>query len=79
MLPRIWIYNVGRTRFAQSNTGPGGGETLLQCFANALRCISARGYIVQGAMYSDKAGKIFIDTDDELWFENINIHEEEEE
>lgn len=34
---------------------------------------------MQGAMYSDKAGKIFIDTDDELWFENINIHEEEEE
>ena len=34
------------------------------------------GYIVQGAMYSPEGVNIFIDTDDELWYENIDINEQ---
>ena len=74
--PSIFIFNVGRTRTSQINDGPWEGETLLQCFANALRSINALGYIVQGAMYSPEGVNIFIDTNDELWYESISINEQ---
>ena len=79
-LGSIFITNVGRTRILRSNYGPRESETLLQCFANALRSINTLGYVVQGAMYSPQGDtidvRIFVETDDELWVERINIHEQ---
>ncbi|KAF8880593.1 hypothetical protein CPB84DRAFT_1751388 [Gymnopilus junonius] len=72
--PSIFIFNVGRTKWKQSNDGPWEGETLLECFANALRSIGSKGYVVQGAMYSPEGANIFIDTEDEVWVESIDIH-----
>ncbi|PPQ98022.1 hypothetical protein CVT26_003084 [Gymnopilus dilepis] len=72
--PSIYIFNLGSTKWKQSNDGPFQGETLLECFTNALRCIKARGYRVQGAMYSPDGANIFIDTEDELWDDSVNIH-----
>ena len=73
--PAIFIFNVGRTRCKQISAGPWRDETLLQCFANALRSISTKGYIVQGATYSHESAYIFIDTGDEVWGDGVNIRE----
>lgn len=74
--PAIFIFNVGRTRCKQISAGPWRDETLLQCFANALRSINTMGYIVHGATYSHESAYIFIDTHDELWGDGINIREQ---
>ncbi|PPQ98017.1 hypothetical protein CVT26_003079 [Gymnopilus dilepis] len=72
--PSVYIFNIGSTKWKQSNDGPLQGETLLQCFINALQGIKVRGYRVQGAMYSPDGANIYIETEDELWDDNINIH-----
>ena len=65
---------MGNTKWKQSNDGPLQGETLLQCYINALHWVKVKGYRLQGAMYSPDGANIFIDTEDEQWDGNIDIH-----
>jgi hypothetical protein len=50
----------------------------LQCFANVLRSIHAKGmgYTLKGATYSPENADIFIETDDELWDMRFSIDEQ---
>ncbi|KAF8198503.1 hypothetical protein BJ912DRAFT_922444 [Pholiota molesta] len=76
-LPSVYVYNVGRTRCTQTHNCPNEAHDYLQSFINALKCVQAKGYTLQGAIYGASEASIFIDTDDEDWGGYVHIYDEE--
>ncbi|KAJ3502596.1 hypothetical protein NLJ89_g8814 [Agrocybe chaxingu] len=74
--PSVFITNVGRTRVRQINDGPWDDTPIVQSLINALKCIQAKRYRLQSAIYTVQAVYIFIETEDEDWNVYINIHDE---
>ena len=72
--PSIFVWNIGGTKWKQTNDGPWENETLLQCFINTLKTIESHEYSLHGATFSHEGANIFIETNDELWNDRVEIH-----